>query len=231
MSTTITVDNSTNQVKYVREFHLSPFSLNVFPQDMDRFCIVIIGEKSLLTKKILTFVLNTFMDEKLISPTPGEEPLKQAMKVIKELSDLKKDPEEMKKQLAIIDLTSDNHFNGIHPSVIRFHDSASLKWQRNMMIKKILFPNSLTKSADNYCDKNFSHTIWLAEKVDEVPQVLSTNSHLVFLTVNNSISEFFMKKLGLEMKKVIEEESMLVLSSTLKPDLQIMSVSKQKFLC
>lgn len=230
MSTTVTVDNSTNQVKYVREFHLSSFSLNVFPQDMDRFCIVIIGERSPLTKNILTFVLNTFMEEKIISPTPGEEPRKQAMKVIGELSDLKKDPEELKKQLAIIDLTADNHFNGIHPSVIRFHDSASVKWQRNMMIKKILFPNSLTKSADTHCDKNFSHTIWLAEKVDEVPQVLNTNSHLVFLTENKSISEFFLKKLGLEMKKVIEEDFMLILSSTLKPDFQIMSVPKQKFL-
>jgi len=230
MSTTKSVEKNENLISYINQFHLSPFSFNVFPQDKDRFCIVIVGSEFYAVKNVLTYVLNTFVDEKILEPSPADDPFQAGLKVLREFSDFKKESEQLKKQLAIIDLSKNHYFDKIHPSVIKFYDEVNSTWKRNMMIKKILFPNSLTNIPGIPWDKNFSHTIWLVENVEELPQVLTTISHVTFLINRRTICDFLDKKLRIKnFTLTIAEDDSIVLTSTLKQNIQIMILPREKY--
>jgi len=135
----------------------------------------------------------------------------------------------LKRNLAIIDLSKDNIFKTLHPSIISC-ESEEFGWIRNHHIKNILVPNTLNQTGqNNEWSKNYSHTIWLASSIKDIPQVLSTNAHMTFVTDRELIIKYLDEKIGIN-GAIINPNLMIAVSSTLRPDISIMTIKSSRFI-
>jgi hypothetical protein len=224
--------------KYTREFAITPFVLPVFPCDRDRFAIVIVSSpKSPILKNLIQFVLNSYIEEtNLITSEISVDP--NLYKVKKEFSNMSDTNEQLKNKLALLDLSFDNQFkNTDHAMISSSYKELTqskekyngTKWLYNHIIKHILIPNTLLQNTNPVGDwsKHYSHTVWFASSIDEVPSVLWDNAHMIFITEGEEISNFIKQRLGADYK--MNDEYILAIAFTLRADIKIMMLPKKRF--
>lgn len=225
----ISFDKKSNQIKYTKDYSISPFNFNVFPQNRDRFCIVILSPpNSDNLNHVFKLVLNSFIDEIIISP-------KKLQDVQLEFTDKNQSIEQLKLKLAILDLTEDNKFKNLHSNIIPCTKTGDKKnisyngeWAINHFYKNILIPNTLQQDKTEIWKKNFSHTIWLATAMSEVPKLVLTNTNILFCTESEQTTDFFKTRMNANYKSTIDQ--IFVISYTLKSDPSLMILDKKRFL-
>jgi hypothetical protein len=224
----VTVDKETNQIIYNREFAVTPFSFNVFPMDRERFSIIILAPEVTSTlQNLFQYILNSYIDENIINCLSNNS----LYKVEEQFQNYNESEEILKNKLAIIDLSPTNIFKSLHPSIIHHeYFETNPKWLTNLIIKNILLPNCYTQTSSNLnWKKNFSHTIWLINSIDNLPPILTSISHLTFLISDKIIHDFFEKRLKINKFKIHTDNPIYVVSSTLTQDIKIMTMPKNRF--
>jgi hypothetical protein len=93
--------------------------------------------------------------------------------------------------------------------------------------RNIIMPNMDIQSIDGW-QNNFSHTIWLTDSIENLPKVLITNSHYLFLTDNIHISKFMKNKYSNDFKTETDDE-ILVIGMTIVKDMTINTLNKSQF--
>jgi hypothetical protein len=223
----VKLDKASGQVTFMREFQISPFFLNVFPQQRKRFCtVLVVSPDSPALSKLFKFSLNCYPAE----PTPPSfTSTEDLFSVPREFTDRSKTEAELKGKLLLVDMSKNGCFSQLDPAIRPFRQDGAPTWLRNHHIRSTLQPNLILPMASTGgdWDKNYSHTIWLVPSVEEIPKVLMTNGHL-FLVDKEHINAFFKTRLGLE--AVNQEDCVLAVSSLLKQDIQLMTMARERFL-
>ncbi len=214
------LDRETGRVVYTREFHITPFILNVFPGQRDRYSTVIISSPdSPALPKLFQFVRNGYVDEDIVLASSLYD-------VKKQFSDLTQTDSKLRAKLALLDLSDGNQFAFIHPSIV---PAPSRNWIDNHIFKNILIPNTMLQmSTPGDWSKNYSHTIWLAATLEDIPKVISDNAHITFIVDAEQAAAYLKQRIGID--RVVGDDIIFAVSSTLKADTQLMTLSKKRFL-
>lgn len=225
---------SNGKVSYAREFLMTPFTFSVLPHERKQFCTIILGSPtSSALPKLLQFVINAHLNECIVYPAYKDTPSfnlssefssKHSMEKIptEELASIK---EGLQNKLVITDLTQGNEFKSLHPAIYWCKKEVP-DWLYDYHIQRALFPNLLLNTFGNW-ENNYSHTIWLASSLEDVPKVLLNSAHMTFVLEN--AQTYMKKKLGVE-NSSISSDVILAISSTLRSDPQIMTMSRKRFL-
>jgi hypothetical protein len=169
---------------------------------------------------LFQFILNSHINETFVKGT-------SLVDIKKDLLNRTQSNEVMKDKLAILDLSHDQQFKDLHPSIVPCPLPGTNAWTDNHTIKTILIPNVLSMYArkDEWA-KNYSHTIWLASSIDEIPKVLLTNKHMLFITEPEAILEYSQKIYHID----LQIRDIFVVTSILACNMQLMTLSKQNFI-
>lgn len=201
----------------VKEYNLSPFIYNIFPFEKERFCIIIVSQKNdSMCKNLLQYILNSFIDEEIVDNCVDLNQLKRVF----ESGDSHK--------LAIIDISPDNRFEGIHQNIISYDKNLYTNWNRNYNILRVIFPNILRTQFIQKDITHKSHTIWLASSIQDIPNCLYTHRNIMFIIDQNQISYLFNNKLHVR-KPVVVNNSILCVDMLAKRDIQFSTINKLKF--
>jgi len=216
-----TLDKKSGKITYTRNYNITPFVFSKFPHELDKYCIIILGKASNVTKNLLQYILNSYIDENIIEA-------KSLYTAQKQVSDLSETHEQLKRKVAIFDISVDNSFTSLHSKIIAVNENRS--WLDIHILKNILMPNNLLNSGNNKEDasKNYSHTIWLASDLDDIPKVLLTNFHLLFIMEKEQITDYFNRKL--DVAYMASDDIIFVISSILKENTQLMTMKMDRFL-
>ena len=217
-------DKKTGQITYTRQFNIQPFFWKVFPTQRDRFAVLIVCSPSAPELPALVrFVLNAWA---------GQEKLIQSDDLCAlqgEFRNEEQPVETLRNKVALLDLSAGHAFKSLHSSVSPTWtqtDNASNNWLRNYRITNILYPNHLPP-VNEAKTRNFSHTVWLAGSLDEVPPSVLTQVDLAFVADEKQISEYLKQQFRIEIQTA--NDVILAVSSTLVRDRQIMTMSKERF--
>ena len=219
---TVSLDKGAGVVTYTRQYNIAPFAWRAYPHQKERFCVVLITSPEYLrSSRLLSFVLNAFLEPRFIA-APG---LSDA---VRQIGDLGSERDQLRAQVALFDLSEGQRFAGIHPSLIPARTNTPATWlERHQQLRAIL-PNWLLQRPNSQVwDKNFSHTLWLASNIAEVPRVLLTNAHMIMLTEPVDIKTFTTDRLGAA-NATVSSDVIFAVSSTLSQDVQLMTLPKDQ---
>lgn len=218
----IQLDQEKGTVTYRKSYSVSPFMFPLYPDSKMRFCITIISPPQYLqNSKLFEFVRNAF---------PNFETLKNCRnfrEVLNQMSDPNKSAKILSKQLGIFDLTPDDKFKNIIPDIIPTSEDISLKHLFSHQILRILVPNLVFgKFQSDSNDRSYSHTIWIASKFSELPEIIRTNSHFIFITEQEETKLYTQKYFGTEI--IMAPDTIFSVCSTLMQDPQLMHLPKDR---
>lgn len=223
MSQKVIGKTSDGSIIYSRpNFNLNPFFyFPALPQDHNRFSILVIAPPdSVELNGLLKLLLNSHIDSNVINVSN----LYQAKTMF---CDYNKSIDDLKAQIGIFDLSTNNEFSKLHPSIIPAHVNNILD---KYHIRNILIPNILLQNeSDNY-KKNYSHTIWFASNVADIPRIVISSSQLCFVFGLDNINQILKSKLGVNQQvNFPDKDIILVISLTLTNDVKLMMLSRKRF--
>ena len=215
----VSVDKASGTVVYQRSYSVTPFRWAVYPEQWDRFCVVIVASPSYLrSSRLLDFALNAFIDPNFISADSLGDAVRQ-------VGDLTASPEQLRKRAAIFDLSDAGQFAGLHPSLIPAPVDEK-DWLGRHHVLRAVYPNWLLQWPDSdVWHKNYSHTLWLASDLKEVPRVLLTNAHMLFLAEPGAIGDYMRDRLGAANASV-SPDVILAVANILERDVQLMTLPR-----
>lgn len=215
----VKVEIDGNNVNYTSVCDITPFKFSVFPQDKDLFHIIIASNcPDIICKNVLTYVLNSFVEEDIITGCSSIFELER---------EFMGDKNSIKKKLAVIDLSDENIFSPIHPLITHIKNNKQ-EWVLNHSISKILNPNTLIQKDGLDWDKNTSHTIWLIDDITKLPPVLYTHSSLIFALDSFNGKKLLKHKTGSDTD--INSDTIIVTSSMINKNMQFMRVNRNRFI-
>lgn len=226
MSLTTISDIQLNQEKgivtYQKSYSISPFLFPSYPSSKMRSCIAIISPPQYLqNSRLFEFIRNAF---------PNFETLKNCQNLrdaLTQMSDPNKSAKILSKQLGIFDLTPDDKFKNIIPDIIPTSQDVSIKYLFSHEILRILVPNLVFgKFQPESDDRSYSHTIWIASKFSELPEIIRTNSHFIFITEPEDTKIYTQKYFGIEI--LISPDMIFSICSTLSQDPQLMNLPNDR---
>lgn len=213
-----------------RSLRIEQFRLFTFPCELDKYCIVIMSEQEHVRngtiKNLLTYLINSFYNVLIVSGSSSTS-FFPSIKTVGEFTACK---DRAQKQLAIVDYSEGGIFKDVHPEVISYMKNVDEfpRWLKSHYSGKILNPNMLQQSPEVDWDKNVSHTIWLCDKMGDIPASLLTNSHLVFVLDETNLKEYLLKRVGVANFKY--NGSIYVTTSTLSQDMRLMTLARSRFM-
>lgn len=219
----VQLNQEKGSVTYNKIYSIFPFSFPSYPASKMRFCITIISTPQYIqNSRLLEFICNAF---------PNFNIVKNCHKLgdaLSQISDSTKPVEVLSKQLAIFDLSPDNQFGKIVPDIIPASDDTPFKNLITNQILRILVPNlTFGKEQPTSTDKSYSYTIWIASKLSELPEIIRTNSHVIFMTESEDVTLYTKKYFGME-TALIPSEEIFTVCSTLTQDLRLMNLPKSR---
>jgi hypothetical protein len=223
-----TTSTKPKAINYTNEYSLSPFVFHVFPDNLNRFCIILISDPKTATFDLLyQYILNSHTGT-IIHNKPGEEKDTEGiLKTLKEFSNMSDSEEQLKGKLAILDISKDNVFKSL-TNVLSCSNDLYPEWLRNSFIRNISMPNKLLKRDHvGDWDKNYSHVIWLASSVDDIPKILASNANMIFISENEQTGLYLKKYIGID--HVIDDSDNIYVITNVQQDIKIMKINKEKF--
>lgn len=219
----IKVDNIQGTISFKRTYFFTPFKWNIYPFQKDRFAIVLITSPSFLRETTLfSQIKNAFLNPCLISASNVRE---ASLKI----GNLSASAEQLKNQLAIFDLTETTEFKTICDKVIPVPPiDPSLSWLQLLEIRRTLMPNLMIKSNDSSSQLNYSYTIWLATKLEQVPIVLRSSAHMMIATFPEGINALLHSTTGIN-EIASDIPISLIVTNTLSRDIELMTVPNYRF--
>jgi hypothetical protein len=214
----VKVNSAEGIVSFKRNYYFTPFRWPVYPFQRNKFALVFITSPDFLqTTTLFTQIKHAFMDmPPLLASNLHDASVK--------MCDLTTPVEEMKNRLAILDLTPTTEFKQVCNEVIPAPPvHSSLLWLQLLEIRRILMPNLMTKTNDPLSQLNYSYTIWLASKLDQVPTVLRSSAHMIIATTPAEINSLLEFRTGI--KEITSETPVsFVITNTLSRDLELMTI-------
>lgn len=209
------------EYRYNTLIDIEPFILKKFPHERDIFSMIIVASgPDTITKNLVQYLVNSHEDE--ISITSGED----LTSIHRKLINRHTAPEDLKRQLAIIDISPELKFKGMRTDISTLNPDVP-DWLRNDYIRNIINPNMSIQPVE-WWQHNYSHTIWLTDSVQNLPQVLTTNSHYLFLTENQHVNDFMKKRYANNFNHVPEE--MLILGMNITQNMKIYTLPRNRFM-
>lgn len=208
-------------VVYIRPgFKLDPyFYFPVLPHEQDRFAMLIVTDHNdNELKNLLKLLINSHINPHIITA----DSIYQAKKLF---TDFNKSNDDLKAQLGIFDLTKDNKFSNVHPSIIpAYADNNADK----LYIKNILIPNVLLHDGSDNWNKNYSHTIWITSSIEDIPRIIVTNSQYCFAIGAHNVNKLLKYKLKTAQDVNFPEDNILVICSSLVIDTKLMMLTRSR---
>lgn len=203
-------------INNTREFSITPFYLQVFPSQLNRFCTVILSPPgNPLLSGTLQLILNSFSNPSIVK---ADSAYTASAQFTCRTGDLNS-------KVALVDLCG--AFTNIHPNIVQFDPTLS-SWIRNHYYRNLIIPNNLLQTGvPGDWDKNYSHTIFFAREYNDIPQVILTNTHLVFCISPDLIRSYLRRKIGIEISN-IDLDVVIAVTSTLRSNTQIMSIPSKR---
>lgn len=225
------LNKTTLSATYCHQYFVTPFRWKKFPMDHDRYAITIVcknlKENKTLLINLLTYIYNCIENSDKIKK---DYTILNAQYIKKILSDYSKTNDELKQKIAIIDYTSSKFLNTLEnydDYIIPFYNIETEKLPISLVnndILRINIPNLLFPPSTN-CDKNFSHCIWLTDKLS--PILSSTSTTIFFL---DSFIQFTNDNLHIENFQ-INEDQIYVFQKLVSKNGSIECINKKRFLC
>lgn len=217
----INLNQEKGVITYHKSYSITPFAFPAYPKSKMRFCLVIISTfKYLQNSRFFEFIRNAF---------PNFQTIKNCHNLgdaLEQISDPNKSSEILSKQLAIFDLSPDNQFGKIIPDIIPATNDSPFNNLFTHQLLHILVPNVIFgKSNPELDDKSYSYTIWIASKLSDLPEIIRTNSHLIFMTEIEDSKSYSKKYFGMEAN--IPPETIFSASSILTQDPQLMYLRRE----
>lgn len=207
--------------KYNTMVDIEPFIMNKFPLECDRFSMIIVSSKpDIVTRNLVQYLVNSFPDEIIIPATDDISYLER------KFNDKQLTPDQLKRQLAIIDISPDSLFKNMRTDICTANKDIP-HWLKGEHIKNIINPNMILQYVEG-CENNFSHTIWLTDSVANLPQVLVTNSQYLFLIDNKHVNDFMKKRYSNDFS-LKDENEIFVIGMTITKDMRVFVLKKDKF--
>jgi len=209
------------QYRYNTIVNIEPFIFKKFPYNEDRFSTIIVSSNpDAVTSNLVQYILNSMWDEIIIPATDDIASIEKKLRS-KYIS-----PDELRRHVAIIDISKESIFKNMRKDICTLLSDIP-DWLRDEHIRNIIMPNMDIQSIDGW-QNNFSHTIWLTDSIENLPKVLITNSHYLFLTDNIHISKFMKNKYSNDFKTETDDE-ILVIGMTIVKDMTINTLNKSQF--
>lgn len=220
------VNKETDTVQYTRSFSISPFIMSIFPDQRDRFAIIILAKAATpVVTNLVQYLLNCHTDPD-IATVDDSMP---SWKTSQCFADLSQSVEDLRKKVAIVDLTPNRVFRDTHANAIGFYDSHNPAWLHNMHIRRTCMPNTMTAGCQGEHHKNYSHTIWLVDSLEHLPRPLVSQAQMVFLVDNSLATDYFSKYMGVQKLLPVSENHILVVATTIYTDISIMTLDPIRF--
>lgn len=212
------IDNDKGIVSFKRNYFFSSFKWTVYPFQRDRFALVFITSSDFLKNtRLFQQIKHAFLDPPILSALNLHD---ASIK----LCDFTTPLEQLKTQLAIFDLTPTAEFKSVCSDAIPAPSvDSSLSWLRLLEIQRILIPNLMMKTDDPTSQMNYSHTIWLASKFDQVPTILRSSAHMMIATSPSEINSLLESKTGIK-ELVSSSDLSFIVTSTLFRDMELMTI-------
>ncbi len=220
--------NDPRRIYYVRTYSAIPFYLGLLPNKRDRYTTLIIADpNNAVMKNFLQFIRNCHSGFKLYnSPNVYENS--------KLFTNFDKSIEELNNTCSIYDLSPNKDFSKYLTDIEKVEDTDitdydKCDWLKNFYIQKAIMPNNIVQDfKSDIWQKHYTHTIWLASDLAQVPRVLINNAHVTYITEKNITSKYLELKIGMGMD--FEDDVIFCLAVTLRTDIQLMTLSKKRFL-
>lgn len=217
----VKVNGAEGIVSFKRNYYFTPFKWPVYPFQRNKFALVLITSPDFLQDTTLfTQIKHAFMD---IPPLSASDLHDASIK----MCDLTTPVEEMKNRLAIFDLSPTTEFKQVCDEVIPTPPvHSSLSWLQLLEIRRVLMPNLMMKTNDPLSQLNYSYTIWLASKLDQVPIVLRSSAHMIIATDPVEINALLDFKTGIK-EMVTDTPVSFITTNTISRDLELMTINNR----
>lgn len=216
--------------RYNTLVNIEPFIMHKFPQEEERFSIIVVSKHGdNVTRNLVQYLTNSFHNEIVISATDD------LSNIEKKFSDKYTHGDELKRQFAIIDISGDGRFknlqietsSGSMTNIVSYINPDTPDWLKTQQIKNIINPNMIVQYVEG-CENNFSHTIWLTDSPQNLPEVLTTNSHYLFILDHDNVTDFMKKRYKNDFTPQDKDE-IIVIGMTISKDMEIFTLDKSKF--
>lgn len=217
----VKVNGAEGIVSFKRNYYFTPFKWPVYPFQRNKFALVLITSPDFLQNTTLfTQIKHAFMD---MPPLSASDLHDASIK----MCDLTTPVEEMKNRLAIFDLSPPTEFKQVYNEVIPVPPvHSSLSWLQLLEIRRVLMPNLMMKTNDPLSQLNYSYTIWLASKLDQVPIVLRSSAHMIIATDPVEINALLDFKTGIK-EMVTDTPVSFITTNTISRDLELMTINNR----